>query len=134
VPDDAAAGREARIRKAWALWNDGVRDPAAMGDLAEDFVLESALTGRVFRGVEGLIDWMAEIDGSFDAWRLRIDQLRAVGEDRFLVLGGVHLRGRGSGVEFDQEIGWVIEFDGECVTRLRNFAEHGEAIEAAEGD
>ena len=33
----------------------------------------SALTGRVFRGRQGLVDWMAEIDENFGAWNLKLD-------------------------------------------------------------
>ena len=127
--------REALIRETWERWNAGVRDPDAMGyGLAEGFVLESALTGRVFHGREGLVEWMAEIDENFGAWNLRIDEIRAAGQDRYVVLGGVHLEGRGSGLELDQPIGWVIEFEGELTTRLRNFTSHEEAIEAAASD
>jgi SnoaL-like domain len=125
--------REAQIRETWELWNAGIRDPDRMGQgLTDDFELYSALTGRVFNGRDGLIEWMAEIDDSFDAWNLRIDEIRPVGEDRFLVLGGVHLHGRGSGVEFDQPIGWVVEFENGLTRRLFNFASHEEAIEAVE--
>ena len=135
MPDELAAAREALIRETWERWNAGERDPSAMGaGLAEGFVLESALTGRVFHGRQGLIDWMAEIDDNFGAWRIRIEEIRAAGPDRFLVLGSVHMRGRRSGVELDQPIGWVIEFDGELTSRLRNFASHEAAIEAAAGD
>ena len=127
--------REALIRETWERWNAGERDPDTLGNgLAEGFVVESALTGRVFRGRQGLVDWMAEIDENFGAWNLRIDEIRAVAADRYLVLGGVHMRGRGSGVEFDQPIGWVVEFEGELTSRLRNFASHAAAIEAAGGD
>ena len=52
--------------------------------------------------------------------------------DRFLILGRVHLRGRGSGVELDQPIGWVLDFEGESLARLRNLADHESAIAAAQ--
>lgn len=124
---------EAQIRETWELWNAGIRDPDRMGyGLADDFELSSALTGRVFRGREGLVEWMAEIDDNFDAWNLRIDEIRPAGEERFLVLGGVHLHGRGSGVEFDQPIGWLVEFENGLTKRLSNFASHEDAIKAAE--
>ena len=132
MAEDLAAEREARLRDVWGKWNEGVRDPDAMGEITDDFALDSALTGRTFQGRQGIADWMAEIDGSFEAWELRIDSLRATGPDRFLILGGVHLKGRGSGVEFDQPIGWVVDFDGDAVTRLSNFADHDEAVAAAQ--
>ena len=129
-----AVDREAIIRETWERWNAGVRDPDAFGGagVTDDFTLSSALTGRVFHGREGLVAWMAEIDENFDAWNLRIDEIRATGKDRYVVLGGVRLHGRGSGVELDQPIGWVVEFEGDLGKRLLNFSSHDEAIEAAE--
>jgi hypothetical protein len=128
-----ASDREKLIRETWKRWNAGERDPDQLGSgLTDDFELHSALTGRVFHGRQGVSDWMAEIDGSFGAWRLHVDEVRPAGPDRYLVLGGVHLQGRGSGVEFDQPIGWVVEFEGDLTRRLFNFASHEEAIEAAD--
>jgi hypothetical protein len=127
-----ASDREALIRDTWERWNAGVRDPDAMPAIAEDFELSSALTGRVFHGREGLVEWMAEIDENFDAWNVRIDEIRPAGTDRYLILGGVHLHGRGSGVEFEQPIGWITEMEGDVTKRLSTFASHEEAIAAAE--
>ena len=126
-----SGGREALLRRQWQRWNAGDRE-SHMGQIAEDFVVESALTGRTFDGPEGLADWMAEIDESFESWRTWIDEVREVTADRYLVLGGVHLRGRGSGVEFDQPIGWVVDFSGDRIVRLRNLADHEAAIAAAD--
>jgi ketosteroid isomerase-like protein len=128
-----SAGREALIRRQWERWNAGDRE-SHMGEIAEDFVVESVLTGRTFEGPAGLADWMAEIDESFESWRTWIDEVREVTTDRYLVLGGVHLRGRGSGVEFDQPIGWVVDFSGDRVARLRNLADHDAAIAAVDRD
>jgi hypothetical protein len=123
--------REELIRTTWQRWNAGERDPDQLGTgLTDGFELHSALTGRTFHGRQGVVDWMAEIDESFGAWNLRIDEVRAAGPDRYLVLGSVHLEGRGSGVSFDQPIGWVVEFEGDLTRRLLNFASHEEAIAA----
>ena len=130
-----SSDREAVIRETWERWNAGVRDPDEMGSgLTDDFTLSSALTGRVFHGRQGLVDWMAEIDESFGAWNPsnRRDPRRGRGSIRRP--GGVHLEGRGSGLELDQPIGWVIEFEGDLTSRLYNFASHEEAIEAAEAN
>jgi SnoaL-like domain len=98
VPDERAAELETLVRRIWDRWNAGERDPTAMGPgVTDDFVLESAMTGRTFRGRDGLVEWMTEIDENFGAWRLWIDEVRPRGADCLLILGGVHLRGRGSG-------------------------------------
>jgi hypothetical protein len=74
---------------------------------------------------------MAEIDENFESWRLTIGEIREIRTDRYLVLGRVHLRGRGSGVEFDQPVAWLLDWEGDLLCRLRNFVDYGMAIAAA---
>ena len=131
MADELSRVRESLIREAWAKWNAGERDPAALGAITDDFVLDSAMTGRTFYGHEGLLVWMREIDANFDAWELRLDELRSVSADRWVGFGSVHLRGKGSGIEFDQPVGWVFDFEGEKVARMQNLPSHAAAEEAA---
>jgi ketosteroid isomerase-like protein len=122
--------REQLVRDIYARWNAGVRelDP---DEIHEDAVVYSAMTGDTFRGIDGIRRWMAEIDEQFDEWRLTIDEIRSVVDDRLLVLGAVHFRGRASGAEFDQPMGWLVDFEGDLITALHNIAGHDSAIEAA---
>ncbi len=130
MTDDLAARREALIRGAYERWNAGERGALA-DDITDDFVLDSTLTGQTFHGRQGFAEWMDEIDSNFDAWQLHLGELRRVAPDRYVALGSVHLRGRGSGVEFDQPVGWVFEFEGEKVARMQTLPSHEAAIDAA---
>jgi hypothetical protein len=42
------------------------------------------------------------------------------------------LEGRGSGVELQLEVGFVVEFDGDLARRGASYPSHGEAMAAAE--
>jgi ketosteroid isomerase-like protein len=132
MPEDIVAEREALIRSTWERWNAGERE--GFDDvIAEDFVLDSELTRRTFRGREGLRDWIAEIDSHFDAWELHVDEFRPVTPDRYVAFGSIHLQGHGSGVELDQRVGWIIEFNSDGrVKLLATFLSHENAIAAAE--
>ncbi len=112
-------------------WNHGDReiDPTAVDPDAE---VHSAMTRATYRGYGGVKDWMAEIDDQFDSWRLSVEEMRDLSGDRILVLGSVHFRGRGSGVEFDQPIGWIITFAGERIRDFRIFPDHESARNAAD--
>jgi ketosteroid isomerase-like protein len=44
-----------------------------------------------------------------------------------VALGHMHLRGRGSGVELDQETGWLVEVHDGKMTRFQAFLSHEEA-------
>jgi ketosteroid isomerase-like protein len=125
-----AAEREKLIRDLFERWNHGDRevDPAAVDPDAE---VHSAMTRATYRGYGGIKDWMAEIDDQFDSWHLSVEEMRDLSGDRVLALGTVRFRGRGSGVEFDQPIGWLIAFGGQRITEMRIFPDHAKALEAA---
>jgi ketosteroid isomerase-like protein len=118
------------VRAIFDRWNSGVRE-LPPDEIHPDAVVHSAMTGNTFRGADGIRKWMEEIDEQFDDWRLTIEEIRNVSDDRLLVLGGVHFRGRSSGVEFDQPMGWLYEFEGDRAIALHNFTGHDAAIEAA---
>jgi ketosteroid isomerase-like protein len=122
--------REDLVRDIYARWNRGDRD-LNPEELHPDAVVHSAMTADTFRGLDGVRRWMAEIDEQFDDWLLTIEEVRDVPGDRLLALGEIHFRGRASGVEFDQPMGWLIEFEAARITALHNIVGHEAAIEAA---
>ena len=110
-------------------WNAGSRE--IPDGTSGDFVLHSALTGLTYEGHEGIRRWMSEIDDQFDSWQLRIDEFRDVGEDWLLGLGAVELRGRASGIEFEQQTGWLVRFEADESVEMRLFPSRETAIAAA---
>jgi ketosteroid isomerase-like protein len=122
--------REDLVRDIYARWNQGERD-LNPEQIHPDAVVYSAMTGDTFRGLEGVERWIAEIDEQFEDWVLTIEEIRNLPGDRLLVLGEVHFRGRASGVEFDQPMGWLIDFEGNRLAGLNNIVGHDAALEAA---
>jgi ketosteroid isomerase-like protein len=122
--------RQDLVRDLFRRWNSGERelDPS---EVHPDVVVYSAMTGNEFRGLEQVRRWTTEIDEQFENWDLTIDELRDVPGDGLLALGSVHFRGRASGVEFDQPMGWLVEFEEGRVTALHNIVGHDAAIEVA---
>jgi hypothetical protein len=67
-----------------------------------------------------------------DAWeivRLDVDDELAVGQVAVLV-GRIHYRGKGSGVEAESPAGYMIKFDQGKVVCFRAFREPEQALEA----
>lgn len=122
--------REDLVRREFDRWNAGEReiDPRV---LHHDVVLHSELTKATYSGHDGVRRWMAEVDDQFEVWHSSVDEFREVAEERLLLLGTVRLRGRASGVEFDQPMAWLLTFAGDQVTELRLIPDHAQAIEAA---
>jgi ketosteroid isomerase-like protein len=118
------------VRRAFGDWNRGMRE-IREEEVDSEMELHSRMLGRVLRGVDGLRAWFREIDEQFDRWQLEIEEIREVDPDRLVVLGSIHLRGRESGVQFEQPMGWLIDFRDGRFRRMRMFPDRGEALEAA---
>ena len=124
------ASREELIRREFERWNAGKReiDPQLVH---RDIVIHSQMTNATYHGRDGMRRWMAEIDDQFEGWHSSIDECRDAPEERLLVLGTIHFRGRASGVESDQPMAWLLTFAGGQVTELRTIHDHAQALEAA---
>jgi hypothetical protein len=120
------------FRDALAGWNQGERElEMVFSRLDPEFELHSRMMGGVVHGADGLRAWWAEIDNQFDAWQLTIESDEDLGGGRFLFLASVRLKGRKSGLEMDVPIGWVLDFRGDKLSRMRTFTNQEDARAAA---
>ena len=116
--------------KRWVdAWNRGQRS-LPEGEVDPDLVIESRFRPEPYSGVLGVEQWTREIDEQFEEWRIEIDDW--LSKDNLVVaLGQLHIRGRAGGVEFDQPAAAMVEVRDGRLFRLRLFADHAEALEAA---
>ena len=131
----AGASNSELVREAFAEWNTGDREAFLrfVHPEVEINVVSSEVTGGTpFLGYEGYRAWVATMEESFEVWELHPETFEERG-DAVVVLGRMHLRGRGSGVELDQEIGWIVDVRDGRMLRLRTFLKHDEALTAADG-
>jgi ketosteroid isomerase-like protein len=65
-------------------------------------------------------------------WDLAIDvsEIRDLG-DTVLALGRIRARGKTSGVDLDEAVGYVFEFDEGLIRKSRAYLDPSEALEAA---
>jgi hypothetical protein len=119
--------RVAWFRETIADWNTGSRG-LDWDRIHPEFELHSKMMGGVVRGPEGLGRWFEEIDQQFDAWELRVEREDRLGPDQFLLMGKVRLRGRGSGLGMEQDIAWLLEFDGEQARMMKTYTNPDEAL------
>ncbi len=72
--------------------------------------------GGVYRGRDGLRRWLSDLDDAWEIARVDLDDAIGVG-DVVVLVGRLHYRGRGSGVESEAPTGWLFEFrDARCAT------------------
>jgi ketosteroid isomerase-like protein len=118
------------FRDALVRWNEGERE-TDWDRLHPDFELESVMLGGTARGEEGIRRWWREIDQQFDAWEMQVTGETDLGGDRFLITGTLRMRGRESGLAMDQEIAWLLRFEGDRLLHLKPFTDLQTAREEA---
>ncbi len=97
---------------------------------AEIVPMRAALDGTVHRGPDAVAQWYAALDESWEGMEAEIESVRDLG-DRVLALGRFRARGRESGAVLDVEAWSVAHFHNGLITRLQNFTDRADALEAA---
>jgi ketosteroid isomerase-like protein len=91
----------------------------------------AALEGRVYRGHDGVKQWIDDLDEHWELFEVEAQEFRDLG-DRVLALGCWRARGRVSGIGLDNEPGtWLLHFNSRQVVRLQTYTDRAEALEAA---
>jgi ketosteroid isomerase-like protein len=80
-------------------------------------------------GHDGVRDYFEEVSEVWETLRPHAEVTRVVGDD-VVMLGACAVRGRGSGVESDTPMAWVVTVRDGKVTRHRGYASHEEALRA----
>ena len=109
------------------------RDAEAVGALFHpDFEFHSAIAGvagDIYRGVEGMQRYFVEVDGTWENFRVDLQEVREAGKQLF-----VRWRVRGtslSGVPLDQVTAQVWTWRDGMPWRNRSFTDVAEALEIA---
>jgi uncharacterized protein len=84
--------------------------------------------GGVYRGHEGTRKFIRDISEAWEIVRADVDDALAVNEVALLV-GRIHYRGRGSGVEAELPTGWTLRFRDRKVVCFRAFRQPDKALE-----
>jgi ketosteroid isomerase-like protein len=80
----------------------------------------AATEGRSYSGHAGLAQYLEDRKQAWSSFRIDIDDVLDAG-DGVVLLMRVVATGRGSGIPVEQEMGGVLEFDGD---RLRRYSSH----------
>jgi ketosteroid isomerase-like protein len=91
--------------------------------------LTGGLEGRVYRGREGLREFLADVDSMWTDFRVELQELRDAG-DAVIVLGHTWGEGR-DGIAVDAPGGWLLGMTDGKVRGFRSFNSWEETLEAA---
>jgi ketosteroid isomerase-like protein len=94
--------------------------------------ITAALDGIVYRGHAGLRRWIEQLFRDWEVFEISFEEAQQLDDDRMLVLGSWKARGRGSGIELDQQrASWLTDFRDGKVVRMQTFTDRRQALEAA---
>jgi ketosteroid isomerase-like protein len=83
--------------------------------------------GGAYRGHEGTRRYMSDLDDAFEIGRAEVDNALGIGDVAVLV-GRIHYRGKGSGVESASPAGWMLKFRDGKLLCFRAFREPEEVL------
>ncbi len=112
-------------KRLFERWNSGDRtiDPELVD---RDVELHSALSSTrtaPYHGHAGIRERVTEVEDRFEVWRLEVDDVRALDDERVLVTGVIHTRARGSDIEVQQPLEWLLTFRSGRLLRYKAFAD-----------
>ena len=122
------------VRRNFELWSEGADDEVAR-QLAPDVEwhhnvgIGTPLEG-IYRGRAEVLELFAAIRDSFGVARFELEEVRDLSATEVLVLGQLHLEGRGSGVAVSTSFGAVMEIIDGLATRQRYWTDRSSALEA----
>ena len=86
--------------------------------------------GGVYRGHDGTRRYVRDLNEAWEIVRADVDAGIGAG-DVALLVGRIHYRGKGSGIETESAAGWMLKFRDRKLLRFRAFRDPERALEAA---
>jgi ketosteroid isomerase-like protein len=99
--------------------------------LGPDFEFHHVWDGRVFKGFEGVMEWISDTRETWAEYSQVVEEIAELGEDDVLVVVRISGRGGGSGVPVAQELAVVWRFEDGMAVEARSYTSREEALAAA---
>jgi ketosteroid isomerase-like protein len=98
--------------------------------LGPDFEFHLVWDGRVLKGYEGTLEWLADTRETWEEYSQEVEEIIDLGGQVVVVLR-LSARGAGSGVPVAQELAVVWTFDGDRAVCARSFTSRAAALASA---
>ena len=121
------------VRRSLDAWDRGdfdgfVQDWHPESEFFSAFMVQGEGDMRAFRGLQGMRQYWDEWHSLWDL-RVEVSETRDLG-DTVLVVAGMKVRGKGSGVEIESPLAYVYEFDDGLFRKVHTYLNLTEALKA----
>jgi len=109
------------------------RDPeaaVAVCDPQVEFLSVLAVSGRAYKGHDGIREYFDDIASALGEWRVDVHRVAAAGDGRVAIVMTMHMRGKESGAALSQETGHVWTLRNEKLLRNQPFRGPQQALRA----
>jgi ketosteroid isomerase-like protein len=96
------------------------------------FSLMAQLEASPYHGFAGIRRYFADIDATWEEWRVEVERLLSAPDGRVVIVMSTHMRGKGSGLPFAQRLANVWEFKDEKLWRATLYRDPADALRATE--
>jgi ketosteroid isomerase-like protein len=107
------------------------RDPDAAVEVCDpevEFLSVLAVSGRAYRGHDGIREYFDDIASAWHEWRVEMHRVAAAPDGRVAILMTMHMRGKESGAILSQETGHVWTIRNGKLLRNKPFREPEQAL------
>ena len=119
------AAFDALRREDWVALASTIADDCEV----RDFDIPDA-AGEVYRGPDGMLDWLAEFDRAWASWRVTGEVFRSAPDGRVVALFRMLTRGRGSGIDMSRDDAIVYVISGGKISRIEYYNDQEAALRA----
>ena len=121
------------MRRSLAAWNRGdfeafVQDWQPETEFFSAIMVQGEGDVRAFRGSQGMRQYWDEWHSLWDL-SVEVSETRDLG-DTVLVVAGMTVRGKGSGVKIESPLAYVIEFDNGLLRKVHTYLDLTDALTA----
>ena len=118
------------ICDAYSQWARGEFNETGMFDPDVEFVMDKP-EQRTYRGRERMADGWSDFMAAWQGFKVAAEEVRPLGDGRYLVFVHLHARGQSSAVETESRGANIVTLRGGKISRFELFFDVEEALERA---
>jgi ketosteroid isomerase-like protein len=127
-----AAENEEPVRLfADAVTDGDVEAAVALADPEIEFLSVLAVSGRAYRGHDGVRQYFEDVASAWAEWRVEVHRIAAAPDGRVVIVMTMHFRGKESGAALSASSAHVWTLKDGKLLRNQPYRDHEQALRAA---